>query len=652
MKKIINKCITGLCLLVLLNFYSCDNYLDVVPENDITTIESIFEKRNTAMSFFYGCYNRYQNAGGLGVSPASVATDEFTTGSVLRNSLYSKVPTATYPFDITSGLQNSAVPIGATWDGKASPYQAIRNCNIFIANIDKVHGMTEKEIGQYKGSAKAIKALYYFDLVKQYGPICLIPENANIEAPIETMQVPRSHIDTCFKRIVQLFDEAIEDGIHTSAELPAMELGLLTREAVMAYKAKALLWQASPLFNGNPAYSDFVNRDGKKLFNPNVDLKKWEAAGIAADEAVAYCELMGKKLNSGYSQESSTFLNTIRDIQRSTLPIRFESTELLHGMYTINGGDIAIRIPRFSAGHDYETPSSRTTQGLLCPTYDIVKQFYTKNGLPVEYDNDAHWSASPEKEISIETDFRYKNIVDLNSNILKFHLQRELRFYANVGFDGGIWNLGGEYIKLEPFMGGANGPESVSIAPGDMVNITGYWCKKFVSPSNFTKGTSEDLKPVAPYAKLRLAELYLIQAEAWNEFEGPSDKVYDALNKVRERAGIPTVQNAWENLSKAPTKHKDQGGLREIIKQERTIELVFEGHRYWDLRRWLDAEKYLGKPSKGWNVTGAQGEPFYNSLRGPMDVWTDNKFSSPRDYLWPLSTANVLKANIVQNPGW
>ena len=94
------------------------------------------------------------------------------------------------------------------------------------------------------------------------------------------------------------------------------------------------------------------------------------------------------------------------------------------------------------------------------------------------------------------------------------------------------------------------------------------------------------------WPNILLAELYLNYAEAMYEAYGPSQEVYDAINIVRERAGIPTVEESWGNtfIAKTPNKHTTNEGLREIIHHERMIELSFEGHRYDDLSRWKRAE--------------------------------------------------------------
>ncbi len=635
----------------LIAFTGCDNYLDVVPEEDIRTVESIFEKQKSALEYFYGCYKYYLNAGSMFKDPGVAAGDELTTGTALRN-MTSSQGYVVSALDIQKGLLSASTPIMGRWGETNNYYRAIRQCNVFIENVDKVYNMTDKLKRQYKASAKAIKALYYFELVQMYGPICLIDENVDVEAPMEEMQLPRSHVDTCFNEIVRLFDEAIELGIQTFSQQPNYEAGLLNMESVYAYKAKALLYAASPLFNGNPWYSSFKNRDGEPLFNSQYDHSKWERAAKAAEEAVHFCEQRNRFLNSGYNKEASVLLNKLRDIQNSCIPIGYGSDELLHGTHSIYSPDIDARLPRHSSYDDAMVTSPYRSTGVLNPTMRMVEMFYTANGLPLEDDN--NWDFAGRYQLGSESDYQYNNVVALNKDVLKLHLKREPRFYANIGFDGGIWKRRDQYVEMEPFRGGKNGFEGLVIGIDDRVNITGYWVKKLVHSSNFTTAKEVSTQPVAPYAKMRLAEVYLMMAEAWNEAYGPGEKVYAAINKIRERAGIPDIEEAYEVYAKPSStyKYKDKDELRKIIKQERMIELCFEGQRFWDLRRWKEAHQYLSSPIKGWNVVGEKGAQFYNNFNGPIEVWTENKFKSPRDYFWPIKNEEVLRSNIVQNPGW
>ena len=96
----------------------------------------------------------------------------------------------------------------------------------------------------------------------------------------------------------------------------------------------------------------------------------------------------------------------------------------------------------------------------------------------------------------------------------------------------------------------------------------------------------------------------------------------------------------------------DQETLREIIRTETLIEFAFEGHRYWDLRRWLVAHDYHNKPLRGWNVFEESEKGYYNNGNGPISVYDKNNFKAPRDYLFPIENAQVQISNVTQNPGW
>lgn len=139
---------------------------------------------------------------------------------------------------------------------------------------------------------------------------------------------------------------------------------------------------------------------------------------------------------------------------------------------------------------------------------------------------------------------------------------------------------------------------------------------------------------------MRMAELYLMQAEAWNEYGGPGDKVYVPLNKVRERAGIPDVETAWKTYSKTPGKVDSKEGMREIIQREYNIELAFEGQRFWNLRRWKTAHEELNEVQYGWNVTSVTAQGF---IIITMDPWSfgQNEVLLPRGIIF--SRYGVMK---------
>ena len=202
--------------------------------------------------------------------------------------------------------------------------------------------------------------------------------------------------------------------------------------------------------------------------------------------------------------------------------------------------------------------------------------------------------------------------------------------------------------RNEPF-----GTDLTTLQPQMDQNRTGYWLLKFiftdVPVDNYAQLVSS--KGDIPMPVIRLAQLYLMQSEAWNEYlAAPDSRVYEGINKVRTRAGIPTVQESWSQSSN-PSMATTQAGMREIIHREMAIELAFEGQRFWDLRRWLETEE-LNEPQYGWNVVATDAEGFYNNGQGPIVVWSEREFQTPRDYFWPIRSKEVITSGIVQNLGW
>ena len=180
-------------------------------------------------------------------------------------------------------------------------------------------------------------------------------------------------------------------------------------------------------------------------------------------------------------------------------------------------------------------------------------------------------------------------------------------------------------------------------------NVTGYQIKKLVNPkSMFASSTSNSwIEEAYSYPLIRLSDLYLLYAEALNESEASFADIYPWIDRVRERAGLKGVVESWAQSTR-PNKPTERQGLRDIIKRERLIELCFEGQRFWDLRRWMDAHVYFSQPVQGWSYRQDAPETYYVL----QNIWTKRLFLM-REYLWPLKTSTVIvNSNLVQNPGW
>ena len=176
-----------ICSAVL--FTSCGDFLNMVPEKDIETVESIFEIRSRADMWLMGVYSQVAPlATSFAANPAFYGADEFVMCEVIRNE--SRGGFVTYPgAKIAEGLQMSQDPYGNIWDkggegnSMCSFYESIRNCNTFLENIDNVYNMEGVEKLQWKAEIQALKAYLYFELVRRYGPICLVPEGTKQIGP-------------------------------------------------------------------------------------------------------------------------------------------------------------------------------------------------------------------------------------------------------------------------------------------------------------------------------------------------------------------------------------------------------------------------------------------------------------------------------------
>src|SRR3546814_359820 len=229
------------------------------------------------------------------------------------------------------------------------------------------------------------------------------------------------------------------------------------------------------------------------------------------------------------------------------------------------------------------------------------------------------------------------------------NFDREPRFYAGLGFEGGVWYGHGKYNDKAPrsllhieARGGQRNQFS-----SQRSTVTGYFLKKLNNFENVARANNSISIHVYPWPLIRLADLYLLYAESLNESQGPQSEVYKYLNLVRARAGLPSVESAWTSYSTQPEKYTTKNGLREIIRNERLIELAFEGQRFWDLRRWKEAAEELNKPIRGWDGFQADPADYYQPV-----VLFKQTFST-KDYFWPFDENSVTKnKNLVQNLGW
>ncbi|RBL90875.1 RagB/SusD family nutrient uptake outer membrane protein [Chitinophaga flava] len=631
-------------LVLIAGLSSCSKYLDVVPDN-VPTIDNAFTLRTSAEKYLFTCYSYMPKNGHFNDNVAFNGGDEVWYDDPIRD----VDPTF---FNIAKGLQSMTSPLANYWSGSArgtSLFVGIRDCNTFLANIGKVRELRQYERERWIAEVKFLKAYYHFFLFRCYGPVPLIKENLPVSAGSDEVQIYRQPVDTCINYIVKLLDEAA-----SSEFLPNKlegtentELGRITKCIVLSLKAKVLVTAASPFFNGNPDYSRMVDNRGVQLFPTSYNAEKWSRAALACKEAIEFCQANGYTLyhfpgNFGYKINDT--LQTQLDI-RAAMTDKQNNTEVIWPNTNSTAGDMQ----RWSMPLIANGASTSGPKGIIAPTLKMVEMFYSKNGVPIT--EDRTWDYSRRYVLRTATNTE-KYYVRSGEQTVELHFDREPRFYADVAFDRAVWfgNWVLNYNKDSAlyFVKG-RATEIASRRGISNYSVTGYWVKKTVNieSSAATDGNIASGLVTYPWPEIRLADLYLLYSEALNEVNGPGAGTTQWINLVRARAGLKSVEESWTNYSKNPTKYTTKEGMREIIQQERAIELCFEGQRFWDLRRWKTAHVALNNPIKGWDITQNAAPSYYK------EVLLFNQRFGMRDYLWPIENAEmIINKNLVQNPGW
>ena len=429
-----------------------------------------------------------------------------------------------------------------------------------------------------------------------------------------------------------------------------------------ALRAKVHLYAASPLFNGN---SDFFAGfksplDGRFLISQTVDIEKWKTAETVTRKAIADLENAGYRLYNevGHDDAGTPSANKPGPVNKAQRAVRYTFMDNVGGtnpevimVDTRKEGTYALQnqsTPKQKASNGY-----KNSWGILAPTLQTVEMFYTKNGLPIDEDKEFDYSGRY-KIVNMPVNYDGNNYF-AQSNGRTLNLNREPRFFAWIAFHNGNYeimkyngkvvntNNAKKAIVVKFRKNDANGWED-----GQTGNYTGtgYLNKKFVHPA-FQNG------PVHyPYPVIRMAEMYLnlaeilIELDALENTTGRLEEAKGLIDKIRVRAGIPTIDEAWKKANH-PEKANTAEGLREIVRRERQIEFYLENQRFWDLRRWKDAG-ILGEKVWGMNIEGDTDETFFV----PTELQNIRTFKQAQ-YLMPIPMTETNKVpHIVQNPGY
>lgn len=600
---------------------SCSDFLDVAPKEFYTEVD-LFADMKEAEKELSVLYNRLPfdfNAtdGDNGMILSATSDEGYHNWDQAFSRFYD------------GGSWNAANNYIGNYNEQ---YKKFRIAYHFLENIDKVPikntDLIDKYknvlIPRYKAEAKFMIAFNYFELFKRYGAVPIVDHYILASEGEAVLKMPRNSVDEVVDFIVKLCDES---SLNLPETYEAIDYGRVTKGAALALKAKTLLYAASPLFNGGEVDGSEVvvdglgvkstllgikNNDGKALFNTIYDKEKWKKAADAAKVVID----MAEKSN----------LYKLNPVQNELFYTR-NYTEVI--FWKQGGGSDNWEQFIMPNGHDY------AGYGALSPPQEMINSYEMKNGYPIT-DSNSGYVLNGFKDTTMLA-YRNNKWTNVKAHIRSMYMNRDPRFYTDQFFNGMPY-LGRNIITENlPALGvnqdgwGKSGQNS----------RTGYYIKKWVAPTQDLKGqvkvTSYRNMPI-----IRLAEVYLWYAEALNEYAGPSDEVYRAINIVRKRVAMPElpIQGRAQDLTLP--------GLRERIRNERKIELAYEGHRFFDIRRWLIAHTAECKAVTGLSINSS-GEDFYVQKA----VLQNGRIFRMNHYLMPFPTNEIsIAPALIQNYGW
>lgn len=654
-------------VLALLGLMTSCDFLDVVPEK-MGTVEYVFRDKRSAETFLATCYSYLPDHGGHAYSIGRSMGNEVTT--YYRN--------REVGVKVTTNGNSVTSPSLSYWDGNGNGknlYRALRDCNDFLDNIHLVRDMDSGEKARWIAEVKFLKAYYHWFLIQHYGPIVLVKKNIPIGADPEEVLAYRSPINECIDYVIELLNECIEpvgEGDDAETPLPLTiedelnEYGRITLPIAAAIRAKVMVHAASPFYNGNKQYANWTDKRGIKLFPSDYDASKWTRAADACQKAIEICQDAGMQL----FEYEPDFTTDISETTRLVLtPSQMITTminkEAIWQQVKFDSKNVEFYcMPALNS--EYRRVMVRSQ---LAPTLSTVENFYTSNGVPIEEDKEWQekgWYTN-RYTTTYADDEEHRLTIDPKVEVPLLNMHRESRFYGDIAFNGSKW-FGAGY----PVPDKAN-PEDyqytvLSLAGNTSTNPAGRVGQQYYSATGYFTRKLASYKTNVPVGQaftedkyfwpiMRLADLYLLYAEALNESqEQPTEDIWkDWIDPIRKRAGLQGVAESWTNHSIYSEKYKTKEGLRNIIHQERVIELALEGHYFYDMRRWSGGERMarydimdqMNKPIRGWNCDGEDNES-YNQVKVVYSIGF-----SLRDYLWPIKEEHIEKnPNLEQNPGW
>ncbi len=636
MKKIKKNILMLLAAMSIFSFGGCTDYLDKAPESEISAEEAFKNFHNfqgfveelyfCVPDFVKGYWNNSFNWGDDEI--INVGNNYFMGYKVDQGDFWGWQQE--YDGWNCGWMDIAGWEIGSTDPGKhptlwKSSWYGIRKCNLGLANLDLFKEGTQEQKDIIKGQLLFFRGWFHFELMQFFGGLPYIDE----VLAGGKLTLPRLSYHECADRAAADFREAANllpiNWDTTSAGAATKGDNGLRINKIMAlgYLGKNYLWAASPLMNKESTGSTTYNQD------------------YAKKAAEAFGELLSL-VESGQTQYSLVDFSNYKE-----LFLTHNKSGLMPGLT-----EAIFRAPspdwnrsNWGQSRDYGTAEldPRCEVGFY-PCANYVNFYGMANGLPLDDPNSGFDKSHPWKD-------------------------RDPRFYHDIRFDGAKVELGGnkaaDPVRYAPlYTGGKMRDERKG-------SRTGYLNYKFVRDDfNQWDNQGADQWPANNHihlAYMRLADIYLMYAEsaaagyglAAGKSGNCSLSALDAINRVRERAGVSPVNAAYTgSLDKFMSE----------VRRERAVELAFEAHRFNDLRRWLLLDKpgYITKTSIEFQRVGdldgiekdsSKGvntaDPSQSEVIGYHEKEILTRNYSEKHWWLPLKVNDTkMYVEFGQNPGW
>jgi hypothetical protein len=541
--------------------------------------------------------------------------------------------------------------------------------------MDEATDWTASERLRILSYTRFIRAYAYYYLITNFGPpVLLYDEIPNNNEEMAYYDRPRDLYDESIEYICTEFEEAAKYMPEKVSSV--IEYGLPTKGAAYALVARLRLMHASPLYNGGSvARIYFANwtrsTDGKHYISQTPDPKRWAVAAAAAKRVMdmKIDGLPAYKLHTVEADDQTPALPTnVSDPDyHESFPEGAAGIDPFRSYSEMfNGESVMFVNPEFIWARNSGSVTSYTSRSFpvanggsngMCVTQKVIDAYEMADGRLTSESSPEY----PYSESGFTTEQKSFSGYRLNADVFNMYVNREMRFYASIGFSECFWACSStsdntqKNLTVTYYYDSPNGKSGAT----NPVNYpaTGYVLRKFVNPIDAWAGTGAR-RIDKPFPIIRYAEILLSYAEALNNLGGESytvevdgvpqtfsrdvAEIKKAINQVRYRSGLPGLTDAEVNspdfvLSK--------------LKKERMVEFLYENRRYFDVRRWGDYEESEGETVRGMN-TGATRDSYYQRVI-PASTRIGNRIIHRKFIFLPISKTELKRLpSFDQNPGW